>query len=365
MNFFVVLLFVLCGLVSPSYLLCGGQRSQVQKEKISSNILREVRSLNGTWRIAFDGNDIGKQEHWYEEFPTRAEPIPVPSVWNTIRPNYQGVAWYQKSFTAPPGWQGRSVRIRFGAVNYLAEVWLNGNLLGTHEGGYTPFEYEASKAIRWHAENQLIVRVLVPPFTHGSLQRFPLQPFSALRQYRDYARNPLEGFDLEEVPASKQTWWGAEIGIETGSPTIAKKIMPAKAHPFSADNWHDVVVEGMGLAHDNMLAPACTIIVGLPDETEDDITKTMDLVDDLKGMRSLIVPLFFVPLGHLTSRDWFTRTKLNERHRQLLIRCAEHDFRWVDNLLDLSFNGKWYSPFMKTFYKGFSGIAKRKVREVE
>lgn len=170
---------------------------------------------------------------------------------------------------------------------------------------------------------------------------------------------------VSEIILQKQTWWGVEIGIETGSPEIAKKIMPAKAHPFSADKWHDVVVEGMGLAHDNMLVPACTLIVGLPDEKEEDITKTMDLVDDLKDMRSLIVPLFFVPLGHLTSKDWFKKTNLSERHKQLLIQCAEHDFYWVDNLLDWSIKGKWYSPIMKEFYKGFSGIAKRKVREIE
>jgi radical SAM superfamily enzyme YgiQ (UPF0313 family) len=171
--------------------------------------------------------------------------------------------------------------------------------------------------------------------------------------------------ELSEIILTKQSWWGAEIGIETGSPVIAKKIMPAKAHPFSADNWRDVVVEGMGLAHDNMLGPACTIIVGLPEETEEDITRTIDLIDDLKDMRSLIVPLFFVPLGHLTSRDWFKRPNLNARHRELLIKCAEHDFRWTDNLLDLSFQGKWYSPFMKNFYRAFTGIMKRKVREVE
>lgn len=170
---------------------------------------------------------------------------------------------------------------------------------------------------------------------------------------------------ISEIILQKQSWWGVEIGIETGSPEIAKKIMPAKAHPFSAEKWHEVVVEGMGLAHDNKLVPACTLIVGLPDEKEEDIIKTMDLVDDLKDMRSLIVPLFFVPLGHLTSRDWFTKTNLNDRHKQLLIQCAEHDFRWVDNLIDWSFQGKWYSPIMKEFYKGFSGIAKRKVREIE
>ena len=97
------------------------------------------------------------------------------------------------------------------------------------------------------------------------------------------------------------------MGIETGSAEIAKKIMPAKAHPFSADNWHDVVVDGMGLMHDNKMVPACTLIVGLPEETEEDVIKTMDLVDDFKGMRSLIVPLFFVPLGKLKSEDWFTQ----------------------------------------------------------
>jgi radical SAM superfamily enzyme YgiQ (UPF0313 family) len=179
------------------------------------------------------------------------------------------------------------------------------------------------------------------------------------------ASNPKLLSKLSELILQNQKWWGAEIGIETGSPEIAKKIMPAKAHPFNADNWHDVVCQGMGVAHDNMLVPACTIIVGLPEETEDDILKTMDLVDDLKDMRSLIVPLFFVPLGKLTSEDWFTKTKLNELHRKLLIQCTERDFRWVDDLIDMSFSGKWYQGITKEFYKGFSAIAKHKVRQIE
>ena len=170
---------------------------------------------------------------------------------------------------------------------------------------------------------------------------------------------------LSELILQNQVWWGAEVGIETGSPEIAKKIMPAKALPFSAENWHDVVVDGMGVMHDNMLVPACTLIVGLPEETEADILKTMDLVDDLKDMRSLIVPLFFVPLGKLTSEDWFTKTKLNELHKKLLIQCVEHDFRWIDDLIDMSWADKWYQRITKEFYKGFSAIAKRKVRQIE
>jgi len=170
---------------------------------------------------------------------------------------------------------------------------------------------------------------------------------------------------LSEIIRQKQAWWGAEVGIETGSPEVAKKIMPAKAHPFSAEKWHDVVVEGMGLMHDNMMVPACTLIVGLPDEKEDDIIKTMELVDDLKSMRSLIVPLFFVPLGKLKNENWFKDTQLSELHKKLLIQCAEHDFYWVDNLLDWTFTGKWYNRLLKGFYKGFSALAKYKVRQIE
>ncbi len=177
--------------------------------------------------------------------------------------------------------------------------------------------------------------------------------------------NPKLFAQVAELVTQKQDWWGVEVGIETGSSKVAKRIMPAKAHPFKAEDWHDVVCNGMGLMHDNKLVPACTLIVGLPDEQEDDINKTMDLIDDLKGMRSLIVPLFFVPLGRLKNKDWFTETKLIEPHRQLLIQCAEHDFHWVDNLLDWVFKGKYYKRFMRGFYKGFAAIAKYKVRQIE
>ena len=170
---------------------------------------------------------------------------------------------------------------------------------------------------------------------------------------------------LSELILSRQAWWGAEIGIETGSAELAKKIMPAKAHPFKAENWPEVVQDGMGLMHDNMMVPACTLIVGLPEEREEDILKTMELVDDLKGIRSFIVPLFFVPLGRLRNEDWFKQAEMTDLHKQLLFQCTEHDFRWVDDLLEISFRGKWYGRFLREFYKGFAGLAKRKVRHIE
>ena len=179
------------------------------------------------------------------------------------------------------------------------------------------------------------------------------------------ASKPKLFSQISELVLAKQSWWGAEIGIETGSPDLAKKIMPAKALPFKPEQWPEVVKQGMGIMHDNMLVPAGTLIVGLPEEREEDLLATMEMMDELKEYRSLIVPLFFVPLGRLKSEDWFKETALTELHRQLLIQCAEHDFKWMGDLMNMTFKGKWYSPAARAGYKVFAYVAKRKARQKE
>jgi len=170
---------------------------------------------------------------------------------------------------------------------------------------------------------------------------------------------------LSDIILQNQNWWGAEIGLETGSAQLAKKIMPAKAFPFKPEEWPQVAREGFGIMHDYKLIPAATLIVGLPEETEDDIIKTMDLIDDVKDCRSLIVPLFFVPLGRLKNKDWFRETQVNKLHEELMFKCAEHCLRWVDNLLDMSFKDKGYRLPLKEFYRVFAGLIRRKIRNVE
>jgi len=177
------------------------------------------------------------------------------------------------------------------------------------------------------------------------------------------ASKPKLFAQISEIIRAKQAWWGVEIGIETGSAELAKKIMPAKALPFKAGEWPEVVKQGMGLMHDNLLVPAGTLIVGLPEETEDDLLKTMDLLDEVKDCRSLIVPLFFVPLGKMKNEDWFKDTALTELHERLIIQCAEHDFRWIDNLIDMAFAGRWYSPALKGAYTLFAWMAKRRAMQ--
>jgi len=177
------------------------------------------------------------------------------------------------------------------------------------------------------------------------------------------AAKPRLFAEVARMVRQKQRWWGVEIGLETGSAELATRVMPAKAHPFKPEEWPEVARTGMGLMHDNMLVPACTLIVGVPEETEDDLIKTMELVDDVKDCRSLIVPLFFVPMGRLKSEDWFKDTKMTKMHEQLLIKCMQHDFHWIDDLIGMSFSETWKATAIRPFYKLFTLITKFKARQ--
>ena len=85
----------------------------------------------------------------------------MPASWNdqfTDWRDYTGVAWYQTAFDLPWGWRGQRLLIRFNAVSYLAEVWLNGERLGEHEGGHLPFVFDITGRVR-DTGNTLVVRV--------------------------------------------------------------------------------------------------------------------------------------------------------------------------------------------------------------
>ena len=125
-------------------------------------------------------------------------PIHVPGPWQAqfadLR-DYAGVAWYRRTFRwpAPPsGADDQSVDLLcFGAVDYVATVWLNGVLLGDHEGGYLPFELPLGVALRPDGDNELVVRVLDPASD---------------------ADADL-GYAFAEIPHGKQSWYGPVGGI--------------------------------------------------------------------------------------------------------------------------------------------------------
>jgi len=131
-----------------------------------------------------------------------------------------------------------------------------------------------------------------------------------------------------------QEYWGVEVGIETGSVRLAKRVMPAKAAPYPAEKWPEVVEDAFAIMHENNLIPAATLILGLPDETPDDVAATAELLDRLRPYRSLIVPLLFVPMGQLKNRDWFLEKGLTTEHYEVMRRCLWHSIYWAEKIIN-------------------------------
>ena len=122
-----------------------------------------AQRLSGTWKAALDPDILGRESRWFDADPVDgARDVPVPGTFQQAFPLAHGVAWYWHTFVpdrVPAA--GERALLRFQAVDYLAEVWLNGRALGGHEGGETPFSLDATDALR-PGENLLAVRVLNP-----------------------------------------------------------------------------------------------------------------------------------------------------------------------------------------------------------
>lgn len=125
-----------------------------------NNSFRQFQDLSGFWDFRLDPKDSGLSKGWSKGFP-QDRLIAVPSSWNDQYQDtrdYLGPAWYQTRFDLPWGFKDKHLSIRFGSVNYLAQVWLNGTKLGEHEGGHLPFVLETTPHLK-PKDNLLVVRV--------------------------------------------------------------------------------------------------------------------------------------------------------------------------------------------------------------
>jgi hypothetical protein len=123
-----------------------------------------VVALDGDqWLLAPDPLNVGREQAWYQTPRPEAKRTKVPWIIQDAFPGYHGVAWYWRDFTPPanPHPQGRRL-LRCWAVDYTAEVWLNGVAVGRHEGGESPFVLDVTSALQPNQPNRLAIRVLNP-----------------------------------------------------------------------------------------------------------------------------------------------------------------------------------------------------------
>ncbi len=146
-------------------------------------------SLDGNWHFVVD--PAGKLQP--ADLPSLTSvPLAVPGSWQAQladKRDYAGVAWYFRTVSIEKIPAERLALLRFGAVDYRAEVYVNGQKVGTHEGGYLPFTVDATAALRAGA-NQLVVRVTDPGAP---------------------PHNVVDGIDYAQIPHGKQNWY-----VETG-----------------------------------------------------------------------------------------------------------------------------------------------------
>ncbi len=171
--------------------------------------------------------------------------------------------------------------------------------------------------------------------------------------------------DLSQILDVKlpNQWFSGQCGIETGSPKIIKNLMTGKAKPFSPDEWPKVVEDSFRILSDSYWVPVATLIIGLPEEQEEDTQLTIDLVSRLKQYKSLLVPLFMVEEGGLKGKaESFSINRITRVQSELFLKCWEHNLEWAGILIKEYYAGPVTGYGSRLIFKYGIGEAKKLIK---
>ncbi|MEJ2242755.1 MAG: radical SAM protein [Candidatus Bathyarchaeota archaeon] len=173
--------------------------------------------------------------------------------------------------------------------------------------------------------------------------------FKSVRNYSGVKTVAMSHFALSSVASApevieeisnildagkKGRWLSGQTGLETGSPNLIEKNMKGKCKPFDPKDWPQVVKNAFEIMSENYWVPCATLIIGLPGETEKDIDLTIDLLEELKKFKSLVVPLFLVSMGGLKDKtESFVIENMTPKEAELFLKCWEHNISWGSTLL--------------------------------
>ena len=120
-------------------------------------------NLNGDWAFRFDKDTAGEAERWFESAPAGFPlTIRVPFPWGSKLSGVgdeADVAWYARTVRVPESWKGKRVFLVVGASDWRTSGWLDGEPIGSYQGGYTPFDLELTKAAKPGRDQKLVLRV--------------------------------------------------------------------------------------------------------------------------------------------------------------------------------------------------------------
>ncbi|MGV3652257.1 MAG: glycoside hydrolase family 2 protein [Devosia sp.] len=184
--------------------------------------------LNGVWGFAHDDADRGRAEGWVDDPArfSRAITVPFPPESELSGINDKGfhpVIWYRRTFAAPQGGDERLL-LHFGAVDYSAEIHVNGRFVGRHEGGHSSFSFDITEALVDGPEQVLVVRAEDQP--EDATQPRGKQDWKPRPHAIWYERTSgiWQGVWLEPVPAIHVADLWLLPDIATGSVTVTAEL---------------------------------------------------------------------------------------------------------------------------------------------
>jgi len=170
------------------------------------------RSLNGEWDFRRDPSASTSREgldgaDWNDR-------IIVPFAWETaasgVCAQWLACGWYRRDLEIPPEWSGQRIILHFGAVHHAATVWVDSTEVGSHEGGYTPFELDITDALAG-GRGELFVRVAAPLdkrfIVHGKQRSIPRD------DYDNCAFTPSSGIWQSVWLESRPATWISGVSL--------------------------------------------------------------------------------------------------------------------------------------------------------
>ncbi|MHB8066183.1 MAG: glycoside hydrolase family 2 protein, partial [Ruminiclostridium sp.] len=123
----------------------------------------EWLNLNGEWQFDFDDKDIGEENGWYKG-RTLSRKIIVPFCFQSEMSGISDrdiheIMWYKREFVVPESFSTKKIFLNFGAVDYHAKIWINGEFIDSHKGGYVPFKMDITKYLV-RGSNSIAVKVV-------------------------------------------------------------------------------------------------------------------------------------------------------------------------------------------------------------
>lgn len=258
------------------------------------------QNLNGLWDYAIAAKEADPPQTYDGQILVPFAPESALSgVGKAVKPDQY--LWYRRSFVLAPAWDRQRILLHFGAVDWDTRVWVNGHLVGAHQGGYDPFSFDISAILRDSGAQEIIVRVWDPTDQDDAPQPRGKQVLHPGGIFYTAVTGIWQTVWLEPVPQSHIQSLKITPHVDQKTVTVEADIaaqidglslsVTAKGGWFSKVRTQVPVGQAavLTIARPKLWSPDRPFLYALQVALKDDQGKTCDRVDSYFGMRKIAV----------------------------------------------------------------------------